>query len=173
MDAAETPLTVRVRRGLGGLARRVGLRRVGTGGQEPDAAYGPKPDVVVERTNFGPMVDEMVARVRRNQRRYGVNPDYDLLREHFDHYRYMFQARELHEDPEADPIRIFLRAGATTDNSPDVNFSMEKYLARYPERSVGPERSPYLEWVKRGKAAGEIADPADGIEARWSGFART
>jgi glycosyltransferase involved in cell wall biosynthesis len=94
-----------------------------------------------------------------------VNPDYDLLREHFDHYRYMFQARELHEDPEADPIRIFLRAGATTDNSPDVNFSMEKYLARYPERSVGPERSPYLEWVKRGKAAGEIADPADGIEA--------
>lgn len=111
------------------------------------------------------MVDEMVARARRNQRRYGVNEDYDLLREHFDHYRYMFQAVELHEDPEADPIRAFLRAGATAVNSPDVDFSMQKYLTRYPERAHGHERSPYLEWIKRGKAAGEIADPADGIEA--------
>ncbi|MBO0731452.1 MAG: hypothetical protein J2P57_19500, partial [Acidimicrobiaceae bacterium] len=132
---------------------------------QPEPTYGPMPEVVVERTNFGPMVDEMVARARRNQRRYGVNPDYDVLREHFDHYRYMFQAKNLHEDPEADPIRIFLRAGANAVNSPDVNFSMEKYLKRYPERAHGPERSPYLEWVKRGRAAGENADPADGIEA--------
>jgi glycosyltransferase involved in cell wall biosynthesis len=111
------------------------------------------------------MVDELVARLRRNQRRYGVNADYDLLREHFDHYHYVFQAKELHEDPEADPIRAFLRAGARAANSPDARFSMQKYLKRYPERAHGPERSPYLEWIKRGRAAGEIADPSDGIEA--------
>jgi glycosyltransferase involved in cell wall biosynthesis len=166
MDVAETPLALRVRHGLGSLARRVGLRRIQAGPEQPsDPGYGPKPEVVVERTNVGPAFDELVARARRNQRRYGVNPDYDLLREHFDHYHYMLQATALHEDPEADPIRMFLRAGAKASISPDVNFSMQKYLSRHPERAHGPERSPYLEWIKRGKLAGEIADPADGIEA--------
>jgi glycosyltransferase involved in cell wall biosynthesis len=166
MEAADNPLVARVRRRLGGLARRSGLRRAPQGrkgGEEP--AYGPAPEVVLERTNFGRLVDEMVARVRSNQRRSGVNPDYDVLREHFDHYQYMFGATDLHEVPEADPIRIFLRAGAAADTSPDVHFSMEKYLKRYPERAHGPERTPYLEWVKRGRDAGEIADPADGIES--------
>lgn len=111
------------------------------------------------------MVDQLVARVRRNQRRVGVNADYDLLREHFDHYHFMFQAKALQEEPDADPIRVFLRAGAEATKSPTPHFSMKKYLSRYPHRAEGPERSPYLEWLRRGKAAGEIADPADGIEA--------
>lgn len=118
----------------------------------------------MEKTNFGPMVDRLVARVRRNQRRLRVNADYDLVREHFDHYHFMFQAEELQEDPEVDPIRVFLRAGADTRFNPEPNFSMRKYLERYPEKRNGPERSPYLEWLKRGRAAGEIADPSDGVE---------
>lgn len=111
------------------------------------------------------MVDELVARVRRNQAPYGADADYDRVREHFDHYHFMFQATQLQEDPGADPIRVFLRSGARAVNSPDRNFSMQKYLKRYPESEGGPEPSPYLEWLKGGKAAGKIADPADGAEA--------
>ena len=56
------------------------------------------------------------------------------------------------------------RNGAEAKASPEINFNMESYLARYPARADGPEQSPYLEWLKRGKAAGEIADPAPGLE---------
>ena len=40
---------------------------------------------------------------------------------------------------------------------------MVNYLARYPERAKTDERSPYLEWLKRGREAGEIADPANAV----------
>jgi glycosyltransferase involved in cell wall biosynthesis len=175
--AGDEAVTRRVRRVAGRIARRVGIRRPHAAAPSPpqqspapeavseQAETGPKPEVVVEQTNFGPMVDELVARVRRNQRPYGVNPGYDLVRQHFDHYHFMFQATQIQEDPEADPIRVFLRAGAQATNNPDPNFSMQKYLQRHPESADGPERSPYLEWLKRGKAAGKIADPADGLTA--------
>jgi glycosyltransferase involved in cell wall biosynthesis len=130
----------------------------------PPAADPVFPEVVEERTNVGPVMDALVTRVKRNQRPLGVDADYDLLREHFDHMHFMLQAPALHDSPEIDPIRVFLRNGAEAVNSPDYNFSMKDYLSRHPERKDGPERSPYLEWVKRGRAAGEIADPAQGIE---------
>ncbi len=131
----------------------------------PPPRYSPQPAVVVEQTNFGPAVDQLVARLRGNQRRHGVDADYDVVQEHFDYYHYVFQTPGPQERPEADPIRRFLRSGAATRVDPNPNFSMRKYLERYPERSDGPERSPYLEWLKRGKGVGEIADPAVGIES--------
>lgn len=131
--------------------------------QEDRRVVGPKPRVEPEQTNYGPQIDLLVERLRRLQRHTGVNADYDELREHFDHYHYVLQAWEL--DPDIDPIRRFLRAGADAKNMPDPNFSMSKYLRRYPERREGTERSPYLEWLRHGKAIGENADPADGIES--------
>ena len=120
--------------------------------------------MVEERSNVGPMMDALVTRARRNQKPLGVDADYDLLREHFDHLHFLLQAPPLQDEPDLDPIALFLRNGATAVNSPDYNFSMKSYLDRYPERSKGKEPSPYLEWLKRGRAAGEIADPAQGIE---------
>jgi glycosyltransferase involved in cell wall biosynthesis len=122
------------------------------------------PPVVEERTNVGPMMDALVTRMKRNQRPLGDDPDYDLLRENFDHMHFMLQAPALHDERDIDPIGQFLRNGADAINSPNHNFSMKDYLDRHPERKEGPERSPYLEWIKRGRAAGEIADPGQGIE---------
>lgn len=159
---AENSVKTRARHALGRLARRMGFRRPRAEPAPPQ--HRPKPEVALERTNYGRMMDELVARARRNQRCYGANPDYDLVREHFDHYHFMVQAVSLHDEPEADPIRIFLRSGANAINSPDPHFSMKNYLERYPEKREGEERSPYLDWLKRGREAGEIADPGRGIE---------
>jgi len=160
---AEDALIRKVRRVFGrGARQEPGDRAPVASSDEP--TYGPKPEVLPERTHYGPAVDALVERARHQQRRYGVNADYDVVREHFDHYHYLLQATELHERADADPIRIFLRSGAAAKCSPEINFSMRKYLERHPEHKNGPERSPYLEWLKRGKDAGEIADPADGVE---------
>lgn len=128
-------------------------------------AYGPKPEVVEETTRLGAAMDRLVARARSNQRRIGVNEDYDLVRDNFDHYAYLLQAPAGAHKADTDPIRHFLWRGARAGSSPDVNFSMEAYLERYPHHADGPERSPYLEWLKRGRAAGELADPALGLES--------
>lgn len=142
------------------------LRR--SGAAEPGRPeYGPKPEVVPEETNYGAEMDAAVEQARRNQRRYAVNPEYDLVRESFDHYHYLLQAEGLHADTDADPIRHLLRSGVNA-HDPEINFSMSRYLRRYPQHADGEERSPYLEWLKRGRDAGEIADPADGIEP-WAG----
>lgn len=154
----------RARRLLGRVARKTGLRPT-VPAPPPPPRYGPKPEVVLDETNYGPMMDRIVERARRNQRALRVNPDYDLVRQHFDHYNFMLSAVALQDEPGLDPIRVFLHNGAEAINSPDVNFSMRNYLVRYPEHAEGPERSPYLEWLKRGKEAGEIADPAPGIES--------
>ncbi|HEX2175754.1 MAG TPA: glycosyltransferase family 4 protein [Nocardioidaceae bacterium] len=109
-------------------------------------------------------MDSLVTRAKRNQQPLGVDPDYDLLRQNFDHWTFMLQVPALLEQPNNDPMRLFLRNGADAANSPNYNFAMWSYLDRYPEKRYGPERSPYLDWIKRGRAAGEIADPASGIE---------
>jgi len=124
----------------------------------------PPPEVVVEPTHVGPRMDDLVARMRRNQREVGVDPDYDLVREHFDHLTFMLQAGRLHERPRVDPIAVLLDRGAEELCSPDINFSMESYLRRHPERADDGERSPYVAWLRRGRAAGEVADPAPGLE---------
>lgn len=124
----------------------------------------PPPDVAVESTYVGPLMDEIVARARRNRRAPGLDPDYDLVADHFDHMNFLLSAPVLQENPRVDPIRAFMRSGAKAKNSPDINFSMAEYLRRYPDREKGPERTPYLTWLKQGRAAGEIADPAPSVE---------
>jgi glycosyltransferase involved in cell wall biosynthesis len=109
-------------------------------------------------------MDATVARIRRAMRPAGLDPDYDLAYQHFDVLHFLLQNRPLLSDEHLDPLEHFLRNGARAKATPEINFSVRSYLARYPERKAGPERSPYLEWLKRGKAAGEIADPAPGLE---------
>lgn len=151
------------------VGRRIALRRrpadPPAGRSAPAPTPGPKPAVAVEQTRFGPVVDQLVARLRRNQAPHGVDADYDRVRERFDHYHYLFQVPELAGRPDTDPIREFLDSGVEQRTSPERDFSMDKYLDRYPEKEEQPEPSPYLEWLEHGKAAGELGDPADGVES--------
>lgn len=126
------------------------------------AATLPRPAVTTERTHVGPRMDALVDRAKANQLPVGADPDYDLVRQNFDHLHFLLQATPLHERPEVDPIEYFLSHGPRAVNSPHRDFSMATYLRRHPERASG-ERSPYLAWLKHGRAAGEIADPAEGI----------
>jgi glycosyltransferase involved in cell wall biosynthesis len=123
----------------------------------------PPPEVVVDRTNLGPEMDELVAALRRRQKRVGVDPDYDLLRDNFDHLNFALQAQAKNKITPHDPISVYLRNGAEATNNPDFNFSMGAYLERYPEKSEGREH-PYLAWLKHGREGGEIADPAPEID---------
>jgi glycosyltransferase involved in cell wall biosynthesis len=155
------PLLAKVRRRL----RRAAPRRREEAVQPTAPAADPVfPEVVEERTNVGPKMDAIVTRAKQNQKPLGVDPDYDLLRENFDYMNFMLPAQPLHDQPDVDPIAMYLRSGAEAPGSPNYNFSLKDYINRYPERKGGPKRSPYLEWIKRGRAAGEIADPAQGID---------
>jgi glycosyltransferase involved in cell wall biosynthesis len=107
-------------------------------------------------------MDQAAARASR-QMRVGVDPDYDLIRENFDVLHYLSQARGLLDRPRVDPIEHFLEYGVLHSLSPHPDFSMVNYLERYPERAAGPESTPFLEWLKRGRARGEIADPAPAV----------
>lgn len=114
-------------------------------------------------------MDQAVARVRARMQPAGLDPDYDLAYEHFDLVHFLLQVRPLlAEDSTVDPLRRFLDNGAGAKASPEINFSMQAYLERYPQRATGSERSPYLEWLKRGRAEGEIADPAPGLDSTAS-----
>lgn len=144
----------RIRRKLGQVRRTA---------QDKRRPVGEKPEVVREETHYGSAVDDLVARQRENQRRYGVNDEYDLVRENFDHYHYALQTQGV-LDEGADPIRHFLWSGPVAKFSPHPDFNARKYLRRHPERRTSTERSLYLEWLKRGREAGEIADPAEGVE---------
>ncbi len=137
---------------------RDGLRRGGA------TAEGDTEHPADQTTNLGPIMDAAVARARRRMQPAGTDADYDLAAEHFDLVHFLLQAQFLLSAPDTDPLRHFLRNGANAKASPEINFNMRSYLARYPERADGPEKSPYVEWLKRGKAAGEIADPAPGLE---------
>ncbi len=109
------------------------------------------------------MFDEAVDRVRRAMRPAGPDPDYDLAYEHFDLAHFLLQARHLIDSDGVDPLAVFLRNGPRAKASPEINFDMTSYLARYPHRGE-TDRSPYVEWLRNGKSAGEIADPAPGLE---------
>ncbi|HET7326701.1 MAG TPA: glycosyltransferase family 4 protein [Nocardioidaceae bacterium] len=119
---------------------------------------------MTEQTNLGPIMDAAIARVRRRMQPAGLDADYDLAYDHFDLTHFLLQARPLLSTDDVDPLGSFLANGARAKASPEINFRMQSYIARYPEKVNGPERSPYLEWLKRGKAAGEIADPAPGLD---------
>jgi glycosyltransferase involved in cell wall biosynthesis len=118
---------------------------------------------VEEKTHLGPVMDAAVARTKRRMQPAGMDADYDLAYEHFDVMHFLLQARPLLAAGDADPLRHFLGNGPKARLTPEINFSMQSYLARHPERAESG-RSPYLEWLERGKAAGEIADPAPGLE---------
>jgi glycosyltransferase involved in cell wall biosynthesis len=122
-----------------------------------------RPEVVVERTNLGPEMDKLVADLKRRQAPVGRDRDYDLLRENFDHLNYALQAQAKSRITPNDPIDMYLRNGAEASNNPDINFSMREYLARYPKRQKN-SMHPYLAWLRHGRSAGEIADPAPEVE---------
>ncbi|MBO0729439.1 MAG: glycosyltransferase family 4 protein, partial [Acidimicrobiaceae bacterium] len=114
-------------------------------------------------TNLGPVMDEAVLRAKR-QMRIGVDPDYDLLYENFDVLHYLLQCPDLLDEPEVDLIEHFLKYGRTQRLSPHPDFSMIEYVDRYPiKTAAGKIRNPFLFWLKYGRAAGDIADPAPGI----------
>ena len=117
----------------------------------------------MERTNLGPEMDKLVAELKRRQRPIGVDRDYDLLRANFDHLNFALQAQANGRITPNDPIDVYLRNGAHAINNPDINFSMREYLARYPEKRKN-RTHPYLAWLRDGRRAGEIADPAPEIE---------
>ncbi len=121
------------------------------------------PDVDVEPSYVGAEMDWLVREMRRNQEPLGRDPDYDLVREEFDHFHFLLQSHGLQGLPSVDPIRFFVNNGAEAVNSPNRDFDMRTYLTRHPERREDP--NPYLSWLREGRAAGEIADPAQGIQA--------
>lgn len=120
------------------------------------------PPVPVEETHFGPLVDERVARALTSMQQWD-DPDWVLVRDHMDVLHYLNQASMVFSHPQADPVRHFIRHGVENGRDPEPGFSMERYLARYPERA-GEGVAPYLHWLREGKDAGEIADPAPGVE---------
>jgi glycosyltransferase involved in cell wall biosynthesis len=146
--------------------RRVAARAVHAAKRTNGARWklgSPPPQVVAEQTNLGPEMDELVAELRSRQKPVGVDSDYDLLRDNFDHLNFALQALAKSRITSNDPISVYLRNGAEALNNADINFSMARYLARYPEKLESREH-PYLAWLKHGKDAGEIADPAPEIE---------
>ncbi|HET7326695.1 MAG TPA: glycosyltransferase family 4 protein [Nocardioidaceae bacterium] len=119
--------------------------------------------MALETTHLGPVMDEAVLGAKRRMR-IGADPDYDLLYENFDVLHYLLQAPHLLDQPEVDLIEHFLENGLDERLSPHPDFSMVEYLIRYPHKVADlHERSPYLAWLKSGKAAGDLVDPAPRI----------
>lgn len=157
--------TVRaVDRRLPARVRRPGapLRPSANGGATATAAG---PQVERETTYLGPVMDEAVYRARQRMRP-GQDPDYDLIHENFDAWHYLLQAPHLLEDPDVDLIEHFLEEGTAAGLTPHPDFSPTAYVARYPRKTAAHRiRHPYLAWLKRGRAAGHIADPAPRIHS--------
>lgn len=118
------------------------------------------------RTHIGPAFDAEVAKARRKERPAGLNAEYDEIRAHFDVQQYILQTPQLlDQHPDLDPIRFFAAHGSKRPwHSPDINFSLRKYLEVHPELKGTSARQVYLHWLREGKPAGDIADPAPGIE---------
>ena len=148
----------KARAGAGRLKRSL----VGADAPAPKGRPGRPPEVTVEPSHLGPVFDERVTRAL-GQVRLGVDDDYDLVYDHFDVRHYLLQAPHAAERPGLDPVDHFLTVSPEVRRSPHPDFSPEVYRTRHPEHEHGPERSPYLEWLKRGRDAGEIADPAAGV----------
>lgn len=143
----------RLRAGRGEPAPRVGR-------EEAVAGRGRPPEATLERTNLGPVMDDAVLRARQRMR-IGVDPDYDLVHEHFDALHYLLQTPRLLDDPEVDLVEHYLENGVARRLNPHPDFSTVEYLARHPKKAGRKgERSPYVVWLKQGRADGDIADPA-------------
>ena len=108
-------------------------------------------------------MDEAVLRAKRRMR-IGADPDYDLLYENFDVLHYLLQSPNLIDQTEVDLIEHFLEYGRAEGLSPHPDFSMTEYVGRYPQKTSPQNvRNPFLFWLKHGRAAGDIADPAPRI----------
>jgi hypothetical protein len=117
----------------------------------------------LETTHLGPVMDEAVLRAKRRMR-IGADPDYDLLYENFDVLHYLLQSPDLIDEPDVDLIEHFLEHGREGGLSPHPDFSMTEYVDRYPNKTSPQKvRNPFLFWLKHGRAAGDIADPAPRI----------
>jgi glycosyltransferase involved in cell wall biosynthesis len=145
-----------------GAALRSRLRR-SRSGVRARTGHGTPREVVEEKTHLGPVLDAAVTRARQAMQPAGLDPDYDLAYEHFDVRHFLLQARHV-VSMDVDPLQYFFERGAKVKAGPQVNFDMQSYLLRHPERRESREQTPYLDWLKRGRAAGEIADPAPGVE---------
>lgn len=121
------------------------------------------PDPRDQPTHVGPVFTAAVARIRRRMRPAGLDPDYDLAYDHFDLTHFLLQARHLLVE-ENDPLAMFLGNGPAAKATPEINFDTASYVARHPERASDPSRSPYVAWLTEGRRAGELADPAPGLE---------
>ncbi len=129
----------------------------------PTRRRGHAPDVALETTHLGPVMDEAVLRAKR-QLRIGSDPDYDLLYENFDVLHYLLQSPRLIDQSDVDLIEHFLENGRAQGLSPHPDFSMTEYVNRYPHKTtLLGARNPFLFWLKHGRAAGDIADPAPHI----------
>lgn len=149
----------RLRRRLRRRSERLGTyeRAVPERPASADAVPSPVP------TNLGPDFDERVAEAIRRQPPPGGDPDYDVVRDHFDIAHYLLQAPGVLDNPEVDPVRHFLRQGPAVKLTPDPNFSADSYLKRHPERRQS-DAHPYVAWLREGREAGEIAEPVMGVE---------
>lgn len=146
------------------LARRVvraGRAPTTVGSQPTPVATEPARTVEVEATSthLGEVFDGGVLRARRRMLVDG-GADYDLVRDHFDPVHYLLQAPELLDLPEVDPVEHYL-SGKGRRPSPDPQYAEGAYLARHPARRGAAD--PYVAWLREGRDAGEIADPAAGI----------
>jgi len=117
----------------------------------PSRPRAPLPDVPVEPTFLGPVMDQRVAVARAHLRPRGEDADYDLVRDNFDVIHYLLQDPRLAEVPSVDLVQHYLDEGAAQRKSPHPDFS----TAAYPR--------PYVAWLRSGREAGELADPAPGI----------
>ena len=108
-------------------------------------------------------MDDAVLDAKRRMRS-GTDPDYDLVQENFDVLHYLLQSPGLIDQHDVDLVSHFIEHGEARRLSPHPDFSMAEYLRRYPEKATSREGvNPYVEWLKHGKADGEIADPAPRI----------
>ncbi|QZY28149.1 glycosyltransferase family 4 protein [Nocardioides coralli] len=156
MTGSPRSLSARIRTKAAGLRRRLPVPATR---EAPMVSFVPVPDPVPETTHLGPVMDEQVFRAQLAMRPPGEDADYDLLRANFDTRHYLLQTPELLNQRGVDLIEHFLEHGVDRGLSPHPDFSMSNYLGRFPRRAQGRERSPYLAWLKRGRDAGEIADP--------------
>lgn len=114
-------------------------------------------------SNVGRAFDERVGEAIRRQQPAGLDPDYDLVRDHFDIAHYLLQAPGVLEDRNVDPVRHFLRQGPASRFTPEPNFSTDSYLKRHPKRRDG-DVHPYAAWLREGREAGEVGEPVMGVE---------
>ena len=145
------------------LRRELRSRRAGrVSTSAPSRPRAPLPDVPVEPTFLGPVMDARVASAKAHLRPPGENADYDLVRDHFDVLHYLLQSPRVADVPSVDVVQHYLDEGVAQRRSPHPDFSTAAYLEGRRERRRSPE-NPYVAWLRRGRAAGELADPAPGI----------